>query len=308
MKNITQEQIWHNVAGVCMAQGIPVPTGDLFFANSDPDGRVDQADDADHGLTYDKPTATLNYASGLCRANNGDVVVTAPNHAEAIDGAGALNLAAAGITVICLGNSDDRGTFTINGAVGNDIDVGADNVTIIGARFVNTEDGATGPLDINAANCRLLACEFINDTVNTVAWIVAATAAADGLVVKDCVHRGWATAGDTCFLDLNAVDRFKVINLISRGDFSAGNIRMHTAACTEGLIRDCFLENLNAVAVNIEGNSLAGTGFISKNALRVLNGNTKIHINNVGGFSLYENYGVNQDGETGMLLGTVSTT
>ena len=109
----------------------------------------------------------------------------------------------------------------------------------------------------------------------------------------------------TAFLTGAAADHVKIRNLVSHGDFSAANIDM-SAAWTDCLIEDCALENANAVDVNIEGYS-AATGHVRNNSCMIATNGQVTWINTVGSLSLFENYGVNAGGETGMIVGTASS-
>lgn len=290
------------LAGLQMAHGKPVPDGVRYWVDGN---ATDAADDADHGTRPEQPFATLDYAVGQCNANNGDVILVAPGHTETIGSAGALALDVAGITIIGLGNGSDAPTFTFNTVAGADVDVDAANITIYNLRFINTVDGCTGPFDVNAAYFSVLECEFEDDGAdNTIDWFVLDANAHDFLC-KNCIHKGTDTAGNDSFISVTgACANLRVINLTSNGDFAAGNIEFLDAA-TDIAIEGCRLENANAVDVNIEG--FAGiTGWISNNKCRIATDGQLTWINTPGAAALYENYGVNADGETGMLIGTVS--
>ena len=80
-------------------QGMPVLNtygGNVYWVNSSGGG------DGNKG-TRQRPFATLDYAIGRCTANNGDVIMVMPNHAETITGAGGIALDVAGVTVVGMG-------------------------------------------------------------------------------------------------------------------------------------------------------------------------------------------------------------
>jgi hypothetical protein len=58
--------------------------------------------------------------------------------------------------------------------------------------------------------------------------------------------------------------------------------------------------------VNIEGYS-AATGHVRYNSCMIATNGQVTWINTVGTLALFENYGVNLGGETGMIIGTASS-
>ena len=100
-------------------------------------------------------------------------------------------------------------------------------------------------------------------------------------------------------------DRTIIRNCKMYGDCSAANIEVTTTLASNMLIENCDIENLNAVDVCIEGFA-AITGSIRYNTCRVATDAQTTWINTPGNAQLFENYGVNNDGETGILIGTAS--
>jgi hypothetical protein len=101
-----------------------------------------------------------------------------------------------------------------------------------------------------------------------------------------------------------AASDVKIIGLHSNGDFSAANI-VATAAPVNLLVQGCYLVNANAVDVCIEGFA-AATGMLIENLCHIATDAQVTGINTPGAMSLFHNYQVNNDGETGLLIGTPS--
>jgi hypothetical protein len=262
-----------------------------------------------HGKSPDSPFASVAYAfsSNVLTSGAGDVIYVLPGHTESIIAAGTITCDIAGVKIIGLGFGTNRPTFTVNaGATAATIVMSAANVTWENCIFVNTVDANVVVFPVTAAYCGFKNCEFQDDGAdNTLHWITL-SAAADDFVLEDCINKGTDTAGNTGFITIGATSHVKIVGLRSNGDFSAANI-IFTAAGIDVLIADCYLENKNAVDVNIEG--FAGlTGWIARNCCMVVTDGEVTWINTPGNASLYENYGVNAVGETGMIIGTVSTT
>lgn len=276
-------------------------TGSIWYVDSNTG-----SDTTGDGRSTDSALATIDAAVGKCTANKGDVIVVMPGHAETVSAAGGITLDVAGVTVLGLGSGTDRPQITFATATSADIEIDAANVTISNIHFINDIDSLAAPLDVDAAYCTIEDCLFDDATASkqTVRWILA-DANADHLTVTRCVNHGSDTAGATAFITLTGCDHAVIQDCVSHGDFSAANIQVLTTAVTDALITRNHLENANAVDVNIEGVA-ASTGWISYNSCRIATDGQTTWVNTAGAMSLFENYGVNDDAETGKIVGSAS--
>ena len=278
--------------------GVPTSFGNYYYVSS-VTGSVDYP-----GTRYDRALPTLDAAINLTTANQDDVIIVLPNHAENITGAAGAALDVAGVTVYGMGHGTDRPQFTFT-ATASTIPVTAANVKIHNIHFINTVDALVVAIPVSAAHCRITNCLFDDATAaEQTNDYITLTAAADYFELYDCDHHGSDTAGAQSFITGAAADHVKIVNLQSHGDFAAANIEM-TAAWTDCYIGYCKLENANAVDVGIEGFA-AATGFLEYNSIEIATDAQVTGINTVGALALYENYQVNNDGETGLLIGVVS--
>lgn len=110
------------------------------------------------GRTITSPFATLAAAYAACTANNHDVIVVLPRHAETVTSV--LTIAKAGVSIIGLKCGNLRPTITGNAAI-DAISITAANVTISGLRFAAPETDAQ-TADINVA----AAFAHISDTIH----------------------------------------------------------------------------------------------------------------------------------------------
>ena len=297
-------QTSHIVGGAGMRARMT--TGNIFCVDSGASGRGDAAG---KGTDPSTPFATLAFAllnvNGRLTANNGDVVYLMPGHAESVIAGGTITADIAGISVIGLGSGSDRPTITFSTATSADININAANIYMENILFIAGIDALTGPLDINAADFTMFDCEMRDaSAIQTVRWILG-NASADNMKILNCVHRGQDAAGATAWITLNGADGVVIADCFSQGDMSAANIENITAAATDVLITRNHLENSNAVDVNIEGFA-AMSGMVSHNNCRTATNAISTWINTLGALSLFENYGVNLDGETGVLIGVPS--
>lgn len=280
----------------------PEATAEVFFIDS---GAASAADAVGSGVSWDEPFLTLDYAIAQCTASQGATIHVAPGHAETIIDAAGIDIDVVGISIIGHGVGTDRPTITFDTGTDTSWVVQAANFYIENCIFKNTQDELVVGFAVSAAYCTFKNCLFIDDgSDNTIRWIIG-TDAADWLTVIDCENVGASAAGNASFLEANGSTNLTIKNLTSNGNFSAANIETTNVACTDLLITGCHLENAHAIDVNIDMVA-ASTGWISYNSCRLL---TDLQVTWIdpGNCAMFENYGVNDDGETGMICGTVST-
>ncbi len=167
--------------GVFTIEDLPQHPGAIWFVGSAVSGASDAAG---FGKNPDAPFATIDYAiTAYCTANAGDVIYVLPGHSETRTTAITCDIE--GISIIGLGNGDDRPQIT-GGA--NNIDVvtiTADNVTLENLYF-NEATVATVNANINiaAANCVLRKIHMdmgANDRVG-----ITITAAGEKPLIEGC--------------------------------------------------------------------------------------------------------------------------
>ncbi len=266
---------------------------------------VARASDSNPGKTWDAPLATWDGAINKCSA--GDSVYCGPGHTETFATAGAVTLDVAGVKTTMLGEGSKVPTFTFATLTPTDIEIDAADNTIKGGRFIGDIDSLIAPFDVDAAYFTMDGCELIdNGTDNTITW-VQTDANADNMTLRKIINKGTDTAGNESFVSLVGCDRARIIGCESTGNFSVANIEFKTTTPTDTVIDDNYLENANAVDVNIS-TMVSCTGVISRNRLRIATDSqvTWISPTDTTGMSLFENYGVNSGGETGRLVGTAS--
>ena len=273
--------------------------GDTYYVDSG------SGSSSNTGLADDEALTTIDAAINKCTASQGDVIYVLPGHAETIDAASAITCDVVGIHIQGVGRGTDRPQLTWDDTAST-IVMSAANVSWDNFHFINDVDALVVGFPVTAAHCRFTNCLFDDATAakNTLHWITL-SADADYFECIDCDNHGTDTAGNTGFLTGAAADHVTIRHLVSHGDFSAANIDM-SAAWTDCLIEDCALENANAVDVNIEGYASA-TGQVRNNSCMIATNGQVTWINTVGTLSLFENYGVNLGGETGMIIGTASS-
>jgi len=219
--------------------GVPVfTTGNIFFVDSGHALASDSAYPA-QGVV-ERPFATWDYAVGQCTANNGDVIILMPGHTETVSAAAGLALDVAGITCIGIGYGSDRPTVSFETAVGADMDVDAANITIVNVLFSGGVDALTGPIDINAADCRLINIET-RDTTGQATDFIVTDANADRLLIDGWRHIGAAADGADTAISIVGGDDIIIRNFDIYGNFDEGAIQNVTTAAVRIQIHDGYI-------------------------------------------------------------------
>lgn len=101
--------------------------------------------------TFTAPYATVGQALNQTVAGRGDVIVLLQNHAETVSAAGGITMATSGVTIIGLGNGNDRPLWTFATSVSASCLVTAANCAIYNIVGISGIDQLTQPFDIRAA-------------------------------------------------------------------------------------------------------------------------------------------------------------
>lgn len=111
--------------GLPVLMDMTVFPGNIFFVDS---GDTDGGDSAGKGTHPDQPFLTIDYAVGNCTASQGDVIFALPGHNDALGNA-QIDLDVAGISVIGVGNGNDRPIIDFDHA-NSSIDIGASSCMV----------------------------------------------------------------------------------------------------------------------------------------------------------------------------------
>lgn len=151
-----------------------VTTGKIYFVDTNNTEAADGgtgASSPDWGTEPDKPFNTLDYAIGQCTANKGDVIYVMPGHAETISTTGTLIPDVAGVSIIGLGHTSARPTFSISTTGSHAHAIG---ITGAGTRIENMifraadQTGSSGVgIFVNAADVTITGCRFDHSSTLT---------------------------------------------------------------------------------------------------------------------------------------------
>lgn len=262
---------------------------------------------AKYGKRKEKPFATIEYAVSQCTANDGDVIWAHAGHVEAVVAAGGLDLDVEGITIVFMGNGNDQAKITFGTDVDADMDINADNITLINPRFESAIDALTGPIDINKTNFTIIKGEYYDAAGKAATDCIVAVATATGLTID-----GWRYIESTTGtqkqsnIQLNGVDDAILKDIDIRGDFGTGNIENVVDEVLNIHLRDIYINNLNSGPVPgivLDSNA---DGFAKNVNVRIASGTT--FVSDVADLNWSSDcLGFNTDGEGGDPIGVAAS-
>ena len=220
----------------------------VLFVDSGHTNALD-ADDTEHGHSFEKPLATLDYAIGLCTASEGAIILLAPGHVETYDDTTTgFDADVVGVTIISLGSGSLRARFdfmdstskciigandvqiknvvfrpfTPDVAIGLDYDSGVTGVVLEDVEFAMGEDGAGADEFIKAIHLTSgnHDCKFKN--------------------VKIFAHDSCGGATHGIHVDA-ASDRLVFQNVIIDGPYATGGI-LEDATGVNHIVEDCSID------------------------------------------------------------------
>lgn len=228
------------------------PVGNVFYVSSSTG-----TNSTGYGRSPDAPLASIDYAVGLCTANNDDVIVVMPGHAETISAASGIALDVAGVTVIGLGQGTKRPTITSATSTAATVTVGAANITIENLLFVCGIDSQVIMLDVNSTDFTAKRCEFRNATSAQALTMIdvngGSANACDRTRILDCIFRQSAVGSNSAIELGEVADGVEIRRCVSWGDYADACIHNPTGKVLTNLtISDCELTNLQTGDHSIE--------------------------------------------------------
>ena len=249
MANKTALFVRNQPGGVFTVLDQHLTTGNVWFVDS---GSGTGGDTAGFGQSPDSPFLTIDFAVGQCTANNGDVIIVMPGHAETVSAAAGLALDVAGIKVIGIGDGADQPTVTLDTANTADVDVDAANITVENINFVANFADIAAAIDVNADDFTLRRCRFTSAAtdMNAKIWVQdAAAGASDRITIEDCYCLD-KDAANTHFVNFAGTGDGHVVRrnvlLVDAGTFAIGGA---------GVITNCLIADnvVNNAANTVDG-------------------------------------------------------
>ena len=259
--------------------------------------------------------STIDAAINECTASAGDRIYVMPGHTETISDATSINLDVAGITIIGLGEGNNRPTITFDTATTATIPVSAANIKVKNIIFTANYADIVSVFTLTTANNFKLDKCYIKATAGNMnfKYVVdtdATTSNADGLTVK---NNKWIEP-DTATLSMIKMDGdnydIKIINnfvqlgvlnnkpalmaiITGKSVFNAQIIdnrvfRLNTDTATGGIL----------VSTNQSDNS----GIVARNFAQHADTAAEILVTASSGFGFFLNYASGVAGASGYIL------
>jgi hypothetical protein len=225
--------------------------GQVLFVDSGHANALD-ADDAVHGHKIDMPLATIDYAIGLCTADQGDTILVAPGHTEAISAASGIDVDVDDVTIIGLGIRSKRPIISFT-AQASTLEINADNVTLKNLQFVGAfTNGTTVAIDVKTTSnyVTIEDCRFY-ETVNTKELLTCITLEdeVDYFTLRNCVFENLA-GGDnlSCLITEDDADFLVVEGCTFIGDWTNAILDLDAGSIVYPVIKNCLMVNVDATA------------------------------------------------------------
>lgn|SRR3990167_3862397 len=252
------------------------------------------------GKEPDAPKASVDSAIGACVANNGDVIVIAPGHAETVT---ATNIAldVAGVTIVGLGYGLARPTFTY-GAAAATITVSGANCVWRNCHFIGNFDNVAAAFTLGAAkNFTLENNTFVDNSAALHFLSIVVTGAtdndADSLTVVGNSWQALALAPNA-FISILAAEKWVYI-ADNHCDMAATNDVGHFLTIAAKVMTGIrILRNIlvvvgatdAAVGIFVTGSSTTNTGVVAYNLVNSLDTTSELIMTAALNLAQFENY------------------
>lgn len=188
-----------------------VTTGKIFFVHYGT-GK----DGSGAGVFPEAPFKTIDYAIGACTANQGDVIIVMPGHAESV--AADIDVDKAGITILGVGVGESRPVVTFITSTAAKIDVDAANCKIANLVLKNDIDSQVVVVDVDGAGTVLEDLELLEGSSKQ--FLIGIDIAEDRVVVRRCYIKSVAVGADSGIKISAAKDRITLAENEIFGDFA----------------------------------------------------------------------------------------
>jgi len=169
--------------GVFSVVNETLTTGNIYYVDS---GQTTTGGTgASYGRNPDAPFTTVAAALAQCTAANGDMIFVMPGHAETLTTA--MNISTAGVSIIGLGNGDNRPIITSTATAAPTWNVRAHDIRISNIKFYNNTTYTTYArtlMRIAADDIEVSNCEF---NQNRQMLYTVKILSGNKVAIKDCV-------------------------------------------------------------------------------------------------------------------------
>ena len=288
--------------------GVPVnshfTTGNIFFVDS---GTGSNSND---GKSLSTPVADIDYAIGLCTANNGDIIYVLPGHDE--NPTASITADVAGIWIYGLGWGQSRPTITF-GALAAALDITAASVRVSNLRFDlgTVATTVTNAINITGGSAMVDGCETVIHATSQFTNLLTATDAQFVKIYNNKFH-SLETAGATSGIVVDGCDDLEIVGNQVAGHFGEHALDNTTPSGCDEILRAYIADNSFKNDSTTAGDMVveldaAATGVFARNMLSGGLATTAANFD-IGNMSSLESYIVDDAGVDvhGIVLGTAA--
>lgn len=266
--------------------------------------------------TERRPFATIDKAIGTCSANNGDIIMLKPGHAEDISDATTFQVDTAGTSIIGIGNGAARPTFTFTGTGGR-VEVDSASTSIENVRFLASVSAVVVGMNVDADNCRFIECEWDYDATGDDFLIFVDVQDVAGTEFYGCTFKAEeGTAGSNEAIRMDNADETKIVGCDFFGDFANAAIWSDTSGDTGdgSTISNQILISRNTIHQDDTANGTcidlnnADTGVIEYNSLTTTGSTGVAAALDPGSCACVENYATSQVDKSASLVPATTDT
>ena len=306
----------HGWSNGVVIRGVPVEiphSGKVFWVNNATSGLPDNAKSGSNGNvgTYLAPFSTVDYGIGRCTANRGDVIYVMPGHAETVTTT-SIAMDVAGVSIICLGQGDNRPTFTYN-ATGSTITVSAANMAWRGGYHESTILDCASAFTLGAAKGFSLHDGFFEDTTAILNFLSIVTTGATDNDADDLtvVNNTWYGLNTTplAFVSILAAELRPTISrnyndmaATSGGEFITLAAKIVNGARFQDNIQTIVGASGTTTGIFLTGSGTTSTGVVSGNLCSSLDTTTELMFTAGTGLVYHENYYTGVADKSGKLI------
>jgi len=274
-----------------------------------------EATGTEDGTSWATATDTLDEAISLAGvvADDADIILVAAGHSETLTAADGVDCDVAGITIIGLGNGENRPLFDYTNANGEFV-IGTDDVAIHNLQFLANVTDVTTAINVETGSENFVIdnCRFYVDSTGTDEFTdaITTTADCDNGRITNCRFEMGAGGADAAIQNVGC-DYLEISGNIITGDYATACIEDKTTASIWVTIKDNVLVNgtvggaagLNAVAcISLKADTAA---MIVNNSVACNVATPDLSIVAADGFLFNNIYNETEGGDSGgQLVGT----
>lgn len=226
--------------------------GNMYFVHSGTGSAYSAGTDINH------PMATIDDAVNKCTANQGDIIIVLPGHAETIIAASAIDIDIAGIKIFGIGEGEDRPKITLTTATDASIEFAANSTVFKNFIIISGIDALTGPMLLKGVGLDIdVETRDSTNLIEATYWFLSETTC-NHLKLK-AKHIGFTTgSGNTSYINLVGSD-YARIDVDYFGLANTSVVEFTGAASINALIKGFIYNSTDTTYAKFVVDTISGT-------------------------------------------------